>query len=88
MFSTPAEYDLTQTLASYLDLHLMFPLCEFLEEHQMYDQHDLMHAKLDMLMPTNMVDFAKDFYISLNVETNDEELAGKPMKPRLRDVKG
>jgi translation initiation factor 3 subunit E len=41
-----------------MDLHLMYPLLQFLEEREIYSPETLMQAKLELLKPTNMVDFA------------------------------
>jgi len=62
-----AEYDLTQTVAQYLDRHLIFPLLEFLDlKKDIYSENDLLKAKLDLLAEkTNMVDFAMDIYKKL-----------------------
>jgi len=62
-----AEYDLTQTVAQYLDRHLIFPLLEFLDlKKDIYSEEDLLKAKLDLLSKkTNMVDFASDIYKKL-----------------------
>jgi len=62
-----AEYDLTYTVASYLDRHLVFPLLEFLDlKKDLYSEDDLLKAKLDLLEKTNMVDFAMDIYKKLH----------------------
>jgi len=63
-----AEYDLTQTIAPYLDRHLVFPLLEFLDlKKDLYPEEDLLKAKLDLLAEkTNMVDFAMDIYKKLH----------------------
>jgi len=62
-----AEYDLTQTVAPYLDRHLVFPLLEFLDlKKDLYPEEDLLKAKLDLVAEkTNMVDFALDIYKKL-----------------------
>jgi len=65
-----ADYDLTPTIATYLDRHLVFPLLEFLDiekEHPLiYNPEDLLKAKLDVLDKTNMVDYAMDIYKKLH----------------------
>jgi translation initiation factor 3 subunit E len=62
-----AEYDLTQTIAPYLDRHLVFPLLEFLDfKKDLYPEEDLLKEKLALLADkTNMVDFAMDIYKKL-----------------------
>jgi len=61
-----AEFDITHTLSEYMDLHLMYPLLQFLEEREIYSPETLMQAKLELLKPTNMVDFAIDIHKELN----------------------
>jgi len=60
-----AEYDLTTTNASFLDRHLAFPLIEFIQGSQIFNEDDILKAKLDLLEKTNMIDFAKDTYMTL-----------------------
>ena len=60
-----AEYDLTPRMAPNLDRHLVFPLLEFLQERQLYDDNHILKAKIDLLNNTNMVDYAMDIHKSL-----------------------
>ena len=60
------EYDLTQSLAPFMDLHFVFPMLDFLSSHGIYPEEELMTAKLELLKPTNMVDFATEVYQKLN----------------------
>src|SRR5699024_6042015 len=70
-----AQFDLTSRMGQYLDRHLVFPLLEFLSakevknlrlcslskiELQIYDETELLKAKLDILSKTNMIDYAID----------------------------
>ncbi|XP_063245026.1 eukaryotic translation initiation factor 3 subunit E [Bacillus rossius redtenbacheri] len=55
-----ATFDLTSKMGQYLDRHLVFPLLEFLSAKQIYDETELLQAKLDILSKTNMVDYAID----------------------------
>jgi translation initiation factor 3 subunit E len=64
-----AKYDLTNTLAPFMDLHFMFPLIDFLSNNEMYDEKQLMAAKLELLKPTNMADFAVEIHQSLHNST-------------------
>eukprot|EP01112_Ceratiomyxa_fruticulosa_P016080 TRINITY_DN4823_c0_g4_i1.p1 TRINITY_DN4823_c0_g4~~TRINITY_DN4823_c0_g4_i1.p1 ORF type:complete len:478 (-),score=110.46 TRINITY_DN4823_c0_g4_i1:67-1500(-) len=61
-----AQYDLTSTMASYLDRHLVFPLLEFLQMKKIYPQEELLRGKLVLLSKTNMLDYAGSIYKSLN----------------------
>ena len=49
-----ARYDNIPQLAKALDLHLMFPLVQFLEDRAVYDGREIMKAKLEMLEATHM----------------------------------
>ncbi|KAG2403367.1 Eukaryotic translation initiation factor 3 subunit [Vigna angularis] len=60
-----ADYDLTPRMAPNLDRHLVFPLLEFLQERQLYDDDLILKAKIDLLNNTNMVDYAMDIHKSL-----------------------
>jgi len=60
------SYDLTQTISTFLDRHLVFPLLEFLDlKKDIYSEDDLLKAKMDLLAKTNMVDFAMDIHKKL-----------------------
>eukprot|EP00615_Pteridomonas_danica_P004958 CAMPEP_0114341788 /NCGR_PEP_ID=MMETSP0101-20121206/9286_1 /TAXON_ID=38822 ORGANISM="Pteridomonas danica, Strain PT" /NCGR_SAMPLE_ID=MMETSP0101 /ASSEMBLY_ACC=CAM_ASM_000211 /LENGTH=234 /DNA_ID=CAMNT_0001475519 /DNA_START=20 /DNA_END=721 /DNA_ORIENTATION=+ len=63
-----AQYDLTNTLAKYLDLHLMFPLLEFVDGNEFlkYSPEDIQKARLALVQPTNMVEYAIEIYQELN----------------------
>eukprot|EP00013_Stygamoeba_regulata_P005485 CAMPEP_0177637292 /NCGR_PEP_ID=MMETSP0447-20121125/4895_1 /TAXON_ID=0 /ORGANISM="Stygamoeba regulata, Strain BSH-02190019" /LENGTH=424 /DNA_ID=CAMNT_0019139213 /DNA_START=21 /DNA_END=1295 /DNA_ORIENTATION=+ len=61
-----AEFDLTNTIASFLDRHLVFPLLEFLQSKMIYPEDDVLKAKLELLSKTNMVDFASEIHKSLH----------------------
>ncbi|XP_077294328.1 eukaryotic translation initiation factor 3 subunit e [Arctopsyche grandis] len=55
-----SKFDLTSRTGQYLDRHLVFPLLEFLAAKEIYDQHELLQAKLDILSKTNMIDYVID----------------------------
>ncbi|XP_050312157.1 eukaryotic translation initiation factor 3 subunit E [Anthonomus grandis grandis] len=55
-----AQYDLTSKIGQYLDRHLVFPLLEFLSAKEIYDETEVLKAKLDILSKTNMIDYAID----------------------------
>jgi hypothetical protein len=69
-----ASYELSSTLAKFLDKHLCFPLLEFLQDKGVYNEEDIMRAKIALLQNTNMVDFAMDIYKELH-QTDDAPAA-------------
>eukprot|EP00775_Hariotina_reticulata_P011661 gene11661-11804_t len=60
-----AQYELSSTLFKFLDKHLCFPLLEFLQDKGLYNEEDIMRAKIALLQNTNMVDFAMDIHKEL-----------------------
>ncbi|KAJ8948851.1 hypothetical protein NQ318_013503 [Aromia moschata] len=58
--SDMAKFDLTSKMGQYLDRHLVFPLLEFLSAKGIYNETELLKAKLDILSKTNMIDYAID----------------------------
>ena len=52
---TSRKYDLTRTISKYLDLHMMFPLLDFVEISGIYPADQVAQARLDLLDATNMV---------------------------------
>lgn len=50
-----SKYDLTRTISKYMDLHMMFPLLDFVEVANMYPADQVAQARLDLLDATNMV---------------------------------
>lgn len=59
------NYDLTPRVAPNLDRHLVFPMLEFLQERQLYQDEGILKFKIELLNKTNMVDYAMDIYKSL-----------------------
>ncbi|XP_074109566.1 eukaryotic translation initiation factor 3 subunit E-like [Cotesia typhae] len=55
-----AKFDLTLKIIPYLDLHLGFPLLEYIDTKRIYDENELLHAKLGILSKTNMLDYVID----------------------------
>lgn len=66
--TTTAQYDLTLTLSKFLDLHLMFPLLEFVDGNEFlnYKPADIQRARLSLVQPTNMIDYAIEIHQELN----------------------
>lgn len=73
------QYDLVSTMSPFMDLHMMFPLINFLEEQSLYAQQDLLKTKIDLLRPTNMVDYTIDLVKELEGEGSSqlEQLAAQ-----------
>ena len=65
------QWDLTPKNSSYLDRHMMFPLLEYLDgliesDKISYSSKDVAAARLSLLRPTHMVDYAIDIYKSVH----------------------
>ncbi|KAJ0980885.1 hypothetical protein J5N97_009140 [Dioscorea zingiberensis] len=60
-----ATHDLTSRIAPHLDRHLVFPMLEFLQDRQLYDDDEILKAKIELLSQTNMVDYAMDIHKTL-----------------------
>ncbi|KAI1303225.1 eukaryotic translation initiation factor 3 subunit E [Mortierella claussenii] len=52
-----SQYDLTARMIPFLDLHLVFPLLEFLEIEELYTPATLLEARYELALKTNMIDF-------------------------------
>jgi translation initiation factor 3 subunit E len=72
-----SEYDLTQKISPFLDAHLVFPLLDFLEENTSYEAGSVQRARLDLLAPTNMVDYAIEIRSALG-DANAALVEGAP----------
>ena len=88
MASTPAtpavastKHDLTSTLSKFLDLHLVLPLLDFMEDQ--YDHADLQRARLALSKHTNMVDYT----IELHQEVEKTDDIPADMKAQFDMVK-
>lgn len=67
------QWDLTSMVAPFLDRHMMFPLLEYLDTligsgAITYSTDDIAAARLALLRPTHMVDYAIDIYKGLHGE--------------------
>lgn len=65
------QWDLTSKISPYLDRHMMFPLLEYLDGlinsgSISYSDKDVAAARLALLRPTCMVDYAIDIYTGLH----------------------
>lgn len=68
-----ATYDLTSKISPYLDLHMMFPLLEYIDAlissgSISYNSLEVAQARLELLKPTHMVDYAMDIYREVHGE--------------------
>jgi len=68
-----ATYDLTTLVSPYLDLHMMFPLLEYIDSlistgSISYSSLEVAQARLELLKPTHMVDYAMDIYREVHGE--------------------
>ncbi len=73
-----SEYDLTHKISKFLDLHMMFPLIEWLSEQNIYDDKELLEAKYAYAQKTKMADFTVGVYKALHNTTEvPKELAGR-----------
>ena len=67
------QWDLTSEVSPYLDRHMMFPLLEFVEtlikkDIYTYKLQDVAAARLALLRPLHMVNYAIDVYKSVHGE--------------------
>ncbi|KAG7364667.1 eIF3 subunit 6 N terminal domain containing protein [Nitzschia inconspicua] len=72
---TLEQWDLTSKISPFLDRHMMFPLLEYLDGlinagTISYSSKDVAAARLALLRPTHMVDYAIDIYKSVHGETS------------------
>jgi translation initiation factor 3 subunit E len=79
------QWDLTSRVAPHVDLHMMFPLLEYLDTLInsgliAYSSTDVATARLALLRPTHMVDYAIDIYKSLHGEN-------APVPPEMEEQK-
>lgn len=80
-------WDLTTTLSPYLDLHMMFPLLEYVDglisqKLISYTSSEVATARLSLLHPTNMVDYAMDIYKELH-DVDDPPAEMEEMKTKI-----
>eukprot|EP00594_Rhizosolenia_setigera_P019307 CAMPEP_0178956280 /NCGR_PEP_ID=MMETSP0789-20121207/10137_1 /TAXON_ID=3005 /ORGANISM="Rhizosolenia setigera, Strain CCMP 1694" /LENGTH=516 /DNA_ID=CAMNT_0020638133 /DNA_START=96 /DNA_END=1646 /DNA_ORIENTATION=+ len=84
-------HDLTSTISPYLDLHMMFPLLEYVDSSGLYSTREVAQARLSLLRPTHMVDYAMDIYRSLeNTEDVPKEMEEQKEKVfvKLEELRG
>eukprot|EP00180_Rhodochaete_pulchella_P000710 Plantae.Rhodophyta-Rhodochaete_pulchella.ctg15366.p1 GENE.Plantae.Rhodophyta-Rhodochaete_pulchella.ctg15366~~Plantae.Rhodophyta-Rhodochaete_pulchella.ctg15366.p1 ORF type:complete len:473 (-),score=92.34 Plantae.Rhodophyta-Rhodochaete_pulchella.ctg15366:1053-2420(-) len=81
------EYDLTPALSQYLDRHMVILLLEFVANHPnmkgLYDERDLLQARLDLLSQTNMLDSAMETFQILHDQDAPAEMVERREKVLL-----
>jgi translation initiation factor 3 subunit E len=70
--SAAEQWDLTAQVSPYLDRHLIFPLLEYIIENLDYSKDDVAAARLELLRPTHMVDYAAECHKALHGDTPTE----------------
>lgn len=60
-----ADFDITAKISPQLDLHMMFPLIEFMQQERLYSNKTLLEARLELLKPTKMTEYAMDTHKEL-----------------------
>eukprot|EP01023_Acetabularia_acetabulum_P004309 TRINITY_DN11794_c0_g1_i5.p1 TRINITY_DN11794_c0_g1~~TRINITY_DN11794_c0_g1_i5.p1 ORF type:complete len:455 (-),score=85.58 TRINITY_DN11794_c0_g1_i5:1002-2318(-) len=77
------KYDLSTTVAKYLDKHLIFYLLEFVQSRELYDVADIMAGKLQLIKKTNMIDYAIDIHQQLYGDGDSQELEKMTQQRKL-----
>ena len=77
------QWDLTATISPYLDRHMIFPLLDYLEKlieegSVNYSKQAVSEARLALLRPTHMVDYATDIYTSIHGNNNNNSTVAVP----------
>lgn len=81
------RYDLVSTISPYLDLHMMFPLIQFMQGKGVYKEKDLTLVLLDFLRATNMVDYAIEILGSLGpIEAGEEAAMNERREQAVRSL--
>jgi hypothetical protein len=84
------QWDLTPLVSPYLDRHMIFPLLEYLDTliaqgSISYSTKDVAAARLALLRPTHMVDYAMDVYKTIHGGSSSSGAAVVP--PEMVDQK-
>lgn len=94
--SKDLQWDLTSSVSPYLDRHMMFPLLEYLDTlieggKIDYSAKDVAAARLSLLTPTHMVDYAIDMYKGLHGDSvtipNEMEQQKTQVYQRLEELR-
>jgi translation initiation factor 3 subunit E len=68
-----ANYDLTPTMAPYLDAHLMLPLLDALRDFDFYNKDEVTREKFAVVSRTNMTEAAVDLLSEAKAQDGDAE---------------
>lgn len=65
----------------FLDRHLVYPILDFLQDHNEFPEKDILHAKFDLLEDTNMPGHCAELYKEIHgVEEAPERFEAKSIK--------
>jgi len=79
----PEDHDLIGRMASFMDLHMMFPLIQYLQSKDIYVQDDLNFAMLEIVRPTLMFDYMLEL---MGDEANDPAVVEEVNRKRDETV--
>jgi len=68
----PSCYDLTHKVSPFLDRQMLVPILDFLNDHHIYDEQDIMKAKIEVVRGTCMIDFVIDMYEAISQEVPED----------------
>lgn len=60
------EYDLTQRMAPFMDIHLLFPILDFLSEQDIYPHKEILKVQMDLAGKTSMIKYELGFHDELH----------------------
>lgn len=85
------QYDLMPYMASYLDIHMLFPLLDFAREIEMYETNILIIEKMKVIRQTNMLELLEDEYnkyhnILLTNDINEYQLLLPQLEKRKEEI--
>jgi translation initiation factor 3 subunit E len=82
-----AEFDLTQRITQFLDIHLALPLLDFLSTRNIYNKQEVLKAEYEMLSSSKMKDTQIDVYKLLHPSEEIPEEILKEKKEILEELK-
>jgi translation initiation factor 3 subunit E len=65
--SSSGKYNVVSIVAEFLDIHLMLPILNFMQDKQLYPKEEIIKSKIELLSNTNMVAYLGDCYKELKV---------------------